>query len=375
MMAEIGPSPRKAVKGFSPYVPGLSPEEIKEKYGLKRVIKLASNESFCGPSPGAVKEVKKELKRMNIYPMTEPHKLKSLIASKTLKKPENIILGNGADELIELICKTYLEAEDNIVVSEKSFVRFKMGAFLMNSQVIETPVNNLRIDLKKMLKKVNEKTKIIFVDNPCNPLGTFVNNQEMEEFFKGISEKKNPPLVVFDEAYYEYAKSPGYSSALKFMNVFPGLMTLRTFSKIYGLAGVRIGYGIASSKVISLINRIRPPFNTSRLAQAAAAGALRDRDFVKKVSEKTEKEKKLLYRELEMAEIKYIPSETNFILLEFSFNAEELCAHLLKKGIIIRPLAGYGMPGHTRITVGKREENTALIEEIKKYKSHKKKKG
>jgi histidinol-phosphate aminotransferase len=347
-------------------VPGRSIEEIKLEYGLKEVIKLASNENLWGPPPSAVREIRKELGKIHLYPQSDPKALKQKIAKKLSISPDSIILGNGTDEIIELIAKTFLTEKDNMIVSENSFIRYKMAGRLMRAKVKEVPQKNFRIDLKAISRRIDKNTKIIFIDNPCNPTGTFVNADEIEDFLKYIKKSGLSPLVVFDEAYYEYVTDRTYSTALKFMNYKVPIMVLRTFSKIYGLAGLRIGYGISDKQVISLINRIRPPFNTNRLAQAAAMGVLDDKEFISMTSKNTLKEKKYLYKAVERLNLTYIPSQTNFILVKFSrLKVPFICKNLLKTGIILRPLTGYSLDDFIRITIGKREQNLKLIQNLK----------
>ncbi|MFC2060921.1 histidinol-phosphate transaminase [Elusimicrobiota bacterium] len=361
-------SPRKAIKKFSPYVPGKSIEEVKEEYGLKEVIKLASNENLWGTSSRAIERIKKELDRLYLYPQSEPVLLKRALSKKFNISADSFIAGNGTDEIIELIAKTFLSEKDKMLISKNSFIRYKMGGILMGAKVVEVPQNKLRIDLEKIFKKIDNETKLIFIDNPCNPTGTFVSESEIKEFISKIEKLEIPPLVVFDEAYYEYADSNSYDSAVKLLDRNVPLMVLRTFSKIYGLAGLRIGYGISSPGIISLIDRIRPPFNTNRLAQAAALGALEDYEFIAKINSRISEEKEYLYGELKELDLEYVESQTNFILVKFGKEiVESLCEHLLKNGIILRPLKGYSLDDYIRITVGKGQQNEKLISCIREF--------
>ncbi len=370
------PKPRDIIKKFLPYVPGRSIEEIKEEYGAGEIIKLASNENLWGASQEAITAARQELKNINFYPRSEPILLKKALASKLNVSVNSIIFGNGTDEIIELIAKTFLNANDNIIISENSFIRFKMSGNLMGVKVQEVPQDNFTINLKGIFDAIDEKTKLIFIDNPCNPTGTFVEKEALADFISKIAANfsQNPPLVVIDEAYFEYVNSDKYSTALDFRNTNGSghsaipLMILRTFSKIYGLAGLRIGYGISSEEIISLLNRIRPPFNTNRIAQAAALGALKEEKFHKDIAQRTEIEKKYLYDEFQKLNIECIPSATNFILVKFGQNkVKKLCEFILQKRIILRPLAGYNLKDYIRITIGKREHNMKLIRGIKDF--------
>ncbi len=360
--------PREIIKNISPYVPGMSIEEVKQKYGLNQIVKLASNESLWGTPPSALDEIKKELYNLYLYPQSEPVKLKKEISKKLSIEEDSIILGNGTDEIIELIAKTFLSPGDKILVSENSFIRYKIAGNLMDAQVVELPQDNFKIDLKGILKKIDTGTKVVYIDNPCNPTGTFITKSEVKDFLEYVEQLPILPLIVFDEAYFEYVMNDNYCSVLEFKNKKVPLMILRTFSKIYGLAGLRIGYGISSPETISFINRIRPPFNTNRLAQAGAFGALRDENFIHEVARETEREKNKLYKEFDKLNLPYIISETNFILVKFGRDiVRPICEYLLKKGIILRPLAGYTLNDYIRVTVGKSEHNKKLIDSIKSF--------
>jgi histidinol-phosphate aminotransferase len=362
------PEPRENIKTFAPYVPGMSIDEVKKKYNLEDIVKLASNENLWGTSAQALKKIEEELGNLHLYPNSEPAELKKCIADRNSLPMEMIIAGNGTDELIELIAKTFLKKEDNIVISKNSFVRYKMAGVLMEAQAIEIEQDNLKIDLSKIYKQINSKTKIIYIDNPCNPTGTYIPREEVDSFLEKVSSMDKPPLIVFDEAYFEYVTDSSYCSALEYIDKDIPLMVLRTFSKIYGLAGLRVGYGIAKSEIISYINRIRPPFNVNRLAQAAAVGSYQDTDFIKRVAAEVKEEKEYLYKELERIGLEYVPSQTNFILVHMgSGTVSSLCEYLLKNGIILRPLAGYSLDEYIRITVGKREHNIKLIKALENF--------
>ncbi|MFW6134742.1 MAG: histidinol-phosphate transaminase [Elusimicrobiota bacterium] len=360
------PQPRKEIKNLSPYTPGKSIEQVKNELNLNEIIKLASNENIWGASPKAIDNIKKELNKIYLYPQSEPIELKNKLSEKLKVSNNEIIFGNGTDEIIELIAKTYLSNEDNIVISENSFVRYKMAGILMGSEIIEVPQKDLKIDIENILSNINEKTKAVFIDNPCNPTGTFNTKSQMEDFLVEIEKAPHRPIIVIDEAYYEYTTSEEYTTALKFRDLKTPLIILRTFSKIYGLAGLRIGYGISNKEIISNINRIRPPFNTNRLAQAAAAGAIDDDEFIQNSAGNTKIEKEYLYNEFKKLNIDYIPSQTNFILVKLGKeNVNNIVDFLLKTGIILRPLKGYNLDDYIRITVGRRKHNKKLINSIK----------
>lgn len=367
-MSKRIPSPREIINNFSPYLPGMSIEEVKQKYNLSQIIKLASNENLWGTSPRALNEMKKELNNVYLYPRSEPVELKKEISKRLSVSRDSIIMGNGTDEIIELIAKTFLSDEDKIVVSANSFIRYKMAGNLMGAEVTEVPQNYFSADLEGILNEIDSSTKIVYIDNPCNPTGTFAAKDEIKCFLEDVEQLREPPLIVFDEAYFEYAVDSSYCSALEFKSMDVPLMVLRTFSKIYGLAGLRIGYGISNPQIVSFINRIRPPFNTNRLAQTAALGALKDQEFISMVARETEKEKKYLYEEFHRLKLFCIKSAANFIMVNFGVdNVKLLCEYLLRKGIILRPLTGYDFNDYIRVTIGKREQNEKLIDEIESF--------
>ncbi len=364
------PTPRKSIKDFSPYVPGKSIEDLKNEQDIHTVVKLASNENSWGVSPRALKKIKGELNNINLYPQSINKKLNRKIAEKCCVTLDSVITGNGTDELIELIAKTFLSAPDgdNIVVSKNSFVRYKMAAKLMGGEVKEVDQKNFHIDIHEICRAVDKNTKIVFMDNPCNPVGTVLKKDEIQFMISEFESLKHPPLVVIDEAYYEYVKESQYHSGINFLNSQVPVMVLRTFSKAYGLAGLRIGYGISDPRIIELINRIRPPFNTNRLAQTAALGAIDDENFLNKTFKNTWREKEFMYGALDKLGIEYVPSQTNFILIYAGQNKEEqICREVAKKGIILRPLRGYSLTGYIRITMGNSKVNKILIKELEKY--------
>ncbi|MFH1415890.1 MAG: histidinol-phosphate transaminase [Elusimicrobiota bacterium] len=362
------PKPREIIKDFLPYVPGMSLEEVRKQYGLDSIVKLASNENLWGTSSRALDELTKELENIHIYPQSEPAELKKRIADRFSVPEEAVITGNGTDEIIELISRTFLEPGDKIVISKNSFIRYRMAGIIMDAEVTEVPQKDHRIDIKGLAAAVDKRTKIIYIDNPCNPTGTYVDSNGLNDLIRALKDMAEPPLLVLDEAYYEYVTVSEYSSGMEYLKGSVPVMVLRTFSKIYGLAGLRIGYAVGDPGIISLINRIRPPFNTNRLAQAAATGAFADNSFVDMVREKTEKEKKYLYGQLDSMDLQYVRSQTNFILVRLgSEKVRPLCEFLLQRGIVLRPLAGYDLDDYIRVTVGRHEHNTCFIEGLMEF--------
>ena len=354
---------RKNILQFQPYIPGKPIAEVRRELGLKDVIKLASNENPLGPSPKALQAVKKALKTVFLYPEGSGILLKQKIARKLGLRPSNIILGNGSDELIEIIGKTILNPGDEIIVSTDGFIRYKMAGDLMCCGVIAVPSMNYKHNLPGMKAAVTLQTKIIFIANPNNPTGTYVTDRELKEFFQGLREDI---IVVFDEAYYEYATQKDYPQTMDYLQQGKNVIILRTFSKIYALAGLRVGYGLAGEELISFLERVRPPFNVNSLAQVAAEASLDDKQQVKRSLAMVEKERKKLYQELDKLPVAYIPSATNFILIDLKREAGEISKKLLASGIIIRPMGEYGLSTCIRVTIGLPAENKKFITILKK---------
>lgn len=356
--------PRACLAGVRPYQPGKPIGEVKRELGLKNVIKLASNENPLGPSPESVLAVRAALRGMSLYPEGASPALRDIIAG-TLKVPRSsVIVGNGSDEIIRLLCLAFLEPSDNIVASEYGFIRFSQLAGLMGASVIKVPMRNWTHDLEAMAEAVNSDTKLLFVANPNNPTGTFNTSREVKRLLEKVPSRV---LVVLDEAYHEYARmNARYPVSVPgLLGRHGNLVVLRTFSKAYGLAGYRVGYGIADPGVISWLDRIRMPFNVALPSQIAAEAAWNDAGFVKKSVALVERERAFLTRELRGLGLKAVPSVTNFIFIEAEMPGRELFQKLLLKGIIIRPLEEYGLTRHVRITIGTRPQNLMLLKALR----------
>lgn len=353
---------------FEPYVAGRPVSQIKRELGLKKVVKLASNENPLGPSKYAIKAIKSSAKESYFYPDGNSFLLKQAISEKFNIPVPQIILGAGSDEIIELIAKTFFKPTDDIVVSQYAFIRYKMAGDLMGCKVNTVPMRNYRHDLPAMLKAVTKKTKAVFIANPNNPTGTYNSTREVEAFLGGLSKKfgTHAPLVVMDEAYYEFSSiNPDYPQTLDYLECYPNLIITRTFSKVYGLAGIRVGYGFASNGIAGFIDRVRPPFNINSAAQAAAVASLKDASQITKSVRLVEQQKKVLYAAFLKLGIEYIPSAGNFILFRSRpFGSTELFKLLLKKGVIVRAMDEYMLPDWVRVSVGLPSENAFFINKL-----------
>ena len=349
------PMPRKELAAIPEYVPGKSIDEIKEKHGISCVIKLASNENPLGASPMAKAAYKKCAEKLHLYPRgTAPELIKKL-AEKWKVKEENLIAGNGSDEILDLAARAFLRKGDYAAGASSTFSVYSSAAQIAGAKYKAFPLEDFYYPLETLLSF--KKAKIIFICNPNNPTGTYVSNKRIFDFMKKVP--KNV-LVVLDMAYWEFTaeKEPPLNQWIK---QFPNLLCTRTFSKLYGLAGLRIGYGIASEQIISVLKKIKPPFNTNYPAQMAAAAALDDVRFIEKSLKLNKTWRSLLLQHFELLGFEILPSGANFICVKFGKKTAEFVAALESKGIIIRHLKIFGMPEWVRITVGTKRENEALI--------------
>jgi histidinol-phosphate aminotransferase len=354
--------PRKAVLNIKPYQPGKPIEEVKREMGLADVIKMASNENSLGPSPKAVSAIKKYAGNINRYPEGGCFYLRSAIARRLKIKPEQLIFGNGSDELIELTLKAFVNEGDEVIVAKPTFLMYEVASTAYGAKIKVVPMRYFKYDLKAMKDAVSKNTKVVFIANPDNPNGTYVAKYELEDFLKGLPSET---IVFLDEAYSEFVEERDYPNGLDYMGK-NNIIVARTFSKVYGLAGLRVGYGISSPEIIKYMEAVRDPFNVNSLAQIGAIAALKDKEFLSKSKKTVRDGKKFLYSELKAMGVRYVPSVTNFILIEFGSKSGEVAEKLLKKGVIVRNMKAWGMENFIRVTVGKEAENRRFIKELKK---------
>lgn len=348
---------------IKPYQPGKPIQEVRRELGLEDAIKLASNENPLGPSPKAREAIEGALGRLNRYPDANCFYLKHVLAKNFRLKPENFIIGNGSDEVIVLALRTLVNPGDEVVVSTPTFLIYEIQARACGARIITVPSKNFRYDLARMKKAITLKTKVVFIANPDNPTGTYVTESEILEFMSGISKKT---LVFFDEAYFEFAKNiSNFPNTLKFLKDRNIIIT-RSFSKAYGLAGLRAGYGISSPELIGYLERVREPFNVNSLAQVAAVAALRDNNFLQKTLQMTKEGKKFLYAELEKIGMRYVPSATNFILVDTGRDSGGVFQAMLKQGVIVRDMKAWKLDNFIRVTIGTMKENERFVKVLKK---------
>lgn len=350
------------IESLEPYKPGKPISELQRELGLKDVMKLASNENPLGPSPLAAEEIARHVHSLHLYP-NGGLDLREVLAGMFELKVSNVIVGSGSEGIMSNIIRTFLCDEDEVLTSEGTFVGFYVLARSRGVTMVTVPLKDYHFDLGAIAAAINERTKIIYLANPNNPTGTIFTKTEFDQFMKSV-----PPhvLIILDEAYFEYAKdNPKYPDSMHYR--YDNVITLRTFSKIYGLAGIRIGYGFAHDALISNLLKVKLPFEPSTLAQAAGIAALRDASFLHRSLEVNAKGISFLVPALAELGFTVVPTSANFLLLPLGSEqeVEEMYNSLLQLGIIIRPLKAFGLPHCVRITIGTREENERLLGALK----------
>jgi len=349
---------RKCVEKLKPYPPGKPIEELERELGITGSIKLASNENPLGPSPKAVKAVAENLKNMHRYPDANAYYLREKLAAKFGVPMNRIIVGNGADELIELVAKTFLSPGEEVIIPEHAFLLYETFALSFDGGAVIVPLSDFSVDLGAMIEAVTPHTKIVFINNPQNPTGKALMRDEISRF---LDELPSDVIVVLDEAYIEFSTDPDVGSGLEFLDSYPLLVVLRTFSKIYGLAGLRLGYGFSSEAITESLNRVRQPFNVNSLAQVAGLAALDDDEFAEESLALTKQGLAYLYGELDRLGLAYIPTQANFLIIKTPLGARETYERMLKQGVIIRAMDSYGLEDYIRVNVGLAEENSRFI--------------
>lgn len=357
----------KGIENLTPYPPGKPIEELEREMGIKGSIKLASNENPLGPSPMAIQAIKDNLNTLHRYPDGSGYYLKSKLSKKYNVPLDQIILGNGSNELIELTVRVFLSPGDHVVQASPTFLLYEKMVKAAGGQMASVPLSNFRIDLNEILKAVTPKTKIIFINNPNNPTGSVLLREEMLQFLNDVPDDV---IVVLDEAYIEFVSDKAFATGLELLTRHPLLLVLRTFSKLYGLAGLRIGYGFASKKPIDYMNRVRQPFNANTLAQAAANAALEDSEFTSQTLKTVRDGLHYLYQSLNDMGLEYVPTQTNFFLIKVPQGGKKIYELMLKEGVIVRSMDSYELPQYIRINVGLQEENERFIKTLRKVQSY-----
>ena len=347
------------VRGIAPYVPGKPISETARELGIPEsdILKMASNESAIGPSPKALGAIRTALADLHYYPDGSGYELKGKLAARLGLTPAHFVLGNGSNDVLELVARAFLTRDDSAVHSQHAFVVYPLAIQAIGAKAIEVPARGYGNDLAAMAKAVRSDTKIVFVANPNNPTGTFSPWVELRRLLEAVPRNV---LVVIDEAYGEYLPDELASPTAAWLADFPNLVVARTLSKAYGLAGLRVGYAFAHPEAAELMNRVRQPFNVNHLAMVAASAALDDREFVARAREVNAQGMAQLEQGFRKLGLEYIPSRANFITVRVG-DAARVYDSLLREGVIVRPIAGYGMPQHLRVTIGLAEHNARFL--------------
>lgn len=354
------PMLRSCLEVIKPYVPGKPVEEVERELGLKGVIKMASNENPLGPSPLALKALRQQLECLHFYPDGNCFYLKQALADKLAMKPEQFIFGNGSDDLLTFLALAYINPGDEAVMVTPSFSEYEFAVRLSGGMPCLVPLvgESFKYDLDAVLNAINEKTRLVFICSPNNPTGSIVRKQELDRFVKLLPAGV---LLVLDHAYFEYVSDPEHQSGFDYIRQDQPVVALRTFSKIYGLAGLRIGYGVASAAIIEDLNRVREPFNVNSMAQVAALAAIEDSEHTSRSQVMVKEARLQLAEGLGFLGFKPVPSEANFCFVDIKKNSKEVFQALLEKGVIIRTGDVFGHPTFIRVTYGTAEQNRRFL--------------
>jgi histidinol-phosphate aminotransferase len=352
---------RPEIFSLKPYVPGKPIDEVKREMGLKDIIKLASNENPLGASPLAIEAISNNLGNLHLYPDANCFNLKKRLASINGVDESAILIGNGSDEILMLLAATFLNRDDQIIYAKPSFSEYEFTAKIMGAECLEIPLVDFTHDLEAMLMAITPRTKMVFICNPNNPTGTIVGAEAIKSFMAKVPDDV---LVVFDEAYMEYVDSPDFLSGLKYVKDGRNAIVLRTFSKIYGLAALRVGYGLTRPEIAQAVEMITEPFNVNMLGQVGALAAIDDNQHLQQSRKINSLGKEYIYAELDKMGLKYVPTEANFIFLDTGKNCQDIFKALLLLGIIIRTGDIFGYPTFIRVTVGTQSENERFIKSL-----------
>lgn len=346
---------------LKPYVAGKPLEELQREYGIADAVKLASNENPLGPSPKALEAIRQTAFKLHRYPNGGSYDLCQRLANRLNITCENIVLGNGSDDLIAMLARVMLQPGDEAIIPQPAFLYYEIAIQSSGAVPVGVPLKDLQTDLNGMLNRIGPKTRLIFVNNPHNPTGSLISKEALDGFVAALP--MNIVLVI-DEAYIEFVRAANCPNSLDYLHSDKTVVGLRTFSKVYGLAGLRIGYGLMPSYLSQLLHRVRQPFNVNTLAQAAAIAALDDRDFLEHTLQLVSEEMAFIYQALDGIGLKYHKSQANFILIQVNKNADVVFEDLLKKGVIVRSMTSYGYPDCIRVNVGLHQENVRLLKAL-----------
>ncbi|MCU7874201.1 MAG: histidinol-phosphate transaminase [Candidatus Thiodiazotropha sp. (ex Lucinoma borealis)] len=351
------------IRELKPYLPGKPLSELERELGISHSIKLASNENPLGVSPNVIDAISSSFSELARYPDGGGFQLRQSLAEKHAVNPSCVTLGNGSNDVLDMVARVFLVAGMESLFSQFCFAVYPISSQAVGAKLVITPANAYGHDLDRMLQMITPRTRVIWIANPNNPTGTWLNKDDLHTFLLKVPEYV---IVVLDEAYVEYVQESDYPDGTQWLNEFPNLIVTRTFSKAYGLASLRIGYGLSSSTIADLLNRVRQPFNVNSLAQAAAQAALEDQDFIQRSVMINSAGMQQYVHGFEALGLDYIPSVANFITVDLGQAALPVDQALLREGCITRPIANYGLPNHLRISIGLEEENARLLTTLQK---------
>jgi histidinol-phosphate aminotransferase len=354
---------KEYIERISPYEPGKPIEAVERELGLSRVAKIASNENPLGPSPKALRAMRTEVGKVHLYPDGGSIALKAKISKGLKVSPKQIVIGNGSNEIIELLARGFLSEDDEVISSKTSFLVYPLISQAVGAKYVEAPMKDFRYDLKGILERLTDRTRLIFIANPNNPTGSYVTADEVESFLSRVPENI---IICFDEAYIDFVGAKNFPKLVaRAQAENSNLVLLRTFSKSYGLAGLRVGFGVGSEEMIGYLEKIRQPFNVNRIAQAAATAALGDTAFLTRTKKLVREGRTFLYREFKKLGLNFVSSEANFVLVNVRMDGQKVFDALLKRGIIVRPMTAYQLKSYIRVTIGKRTDLERFIRELR----------
>jgi histidinol-phosphate aminotransferase len=358
------PTAKENLRSVKNYIPGKPLEELQREYGIRNAIKMASNENALGASPKAIMAMRKALTRVHRYPEGGCYYLRQKLSRSLHIKPEQLVFGNGSDELLVMAVRAFVGLGDEVIIADPTFLIYEIASSAENGRVIKVPMKQFKYDLEGMAAKINERTKLIFIANPDNPVGTYIETKRLSAFLEKVPAHV---VVVLDEAYCEFAQTQrDYPNSLNYLKHFQNLIVTRTFSKAYGLAGMRVGYSMSSASLAYTLNKVREPFNVNLLAQVAAVAALDDKAFLKKSIQTVEKGRRFLQDKLTKMGLSFVDTYTNFILFDLKRDSKVVYEKLLKQGIIVRPMGTWGLGTYLRVTIGTMSDNRRFIRKLKK---------
>ncbi|WP_305857283.1 histidinol-phosphate transaminase [Balneatrix alpica] len=351
------------VQALHPYVPGKPVDELERELGIRNIVKLASNENPLGPSPKVIEAIQAALPELTRYPDGNGYILKKALADTFALPLNSLTLGNGSNDVLELLARAFAGPGDEVVYSQHAFAVYPISTQAVGAKGVQVPAKNWGHDLPAMLAAITPATKLVFVANPNNPTGTWLTRTELESFLAEVPEQV---LVVLDEAYTEYVQHPDFPNGLELVQRYPNLVVTRTFSKAYGLASLRVGYAVSHPQVADILNRVRQPFNVDSLALAAAVAALADKDYLAKGVALNTAGMQQFEQGFAKLGLDHIPSVGNFVCVNVGKEAAPVYQALLREGVIVRPVANYGMPTYLRISIGLPEENQRCLDALAK---------